>query len=82
MLEVEKSSARGWVSSVVDVTEETSGMETFAEEEVVDPEVEDGRSTALILSAEVTVEVEATVSLRTSGASVKRLLQTSKVELT
>ena len=68
MLEVEKSSARGWVSSEVGVTEETSGMETFAEEEVVDPEVEDGRSTALILSAEVIVEVEATVSLRNSGA--------------
>ena len=56
-------------------------METFADEEGVDPEVEDRRSTALVLSAEVALEVEATVSLKKSGALVVRLLQTSKVEL-
>ena len=51
-LEVEMSSAKGGVSSVVVVVEEPLGMETFAEEEVLDPEVEEGGSTVLVLLAE------------------------------
>ena len=66
---------------MVGVAEETLGMEPFAEEEVLDPEVEEGRSTVLILSAEVASEVEAMLSLKKPGASVVRLLQPSKVEL-
>ena len=81
-LEVETSSAKGGVSSVVGVVEEPLGMETFAEEEVLDPEVEEGRSTVLVLSAEGASEVEAMLSLKKPGASVVRLLQPSKVELT
>ena len=78
----EMSSAKGGVSSVVGVAEEFLGMETFAEEEVLNPEVEEGRSTVLVLSAEGTSVVEAMLSLKRPGASVVRLLQPSKVELT
>ena len=81
-LEVETSSAKGGVSSVVGVAEEFLGMETFAEEEVLNPEVEEGRSTVLVLSAEGAAVVEAMLSLKKPGASVVRLLQPSKVELT
>ena len=81
-LEVEMSSAKGGVSSVVVVVEEPLGMETFAEKEVLDPEVEERGSTILVLLAEGALEVEAMLSLKKPGASVVRLFQPSKVELT
>ena len=81
-LEVEMSSAKGGVSSVVEVVEEPLGMETFAEEEVLGPEVEERGSTVLVLFAEGASEVEAMLSLKKPGALVVRLLQPSKVELT
>ena len=48
----------------------------------MDPEVEEGRPTVLVLSAEGASEVEEMLSLKKPGASVVRLLQPSKVELT
>ena len=81
-LEVEMSSAKGGVSSVVVVVEEPLGMETFADREVLNPEVEKRRPTVLVLLAEGASEVEAMLSLKKPGASVVRLLQPSKVELT